>query len=144
MCESRCDEQFMFRLILCCSLLCLSLVERPISLEFEPACKFPYAKKGWLGSGSSLDIPSAEKLVLKPLDRCEPENFNTPLLFNDCSMTMAEALGSAYATKCAVYTTLAFVPLVLSCFFLNTMIQNKKAWSKTRRRRIRARRRRWL
>ena len=43
---------------------------------------------------------------------------------------MAEAIGSPYVIKCAIYTVMALIPTLLSCFFLRTMILNKQKKNK--------------
>ena len=103
---------------------------RPLALDFEPVCHFPYVNKGWLGSLGLSDSEGASPVVLKPSENYDTTLFSTDIVFNDCSQTMADAIGTPYAVKCAVYCLLSFIPTVLSCFFLRTMMASKKAKSK--------------
>ena len=67
--------------------------------------------------------------MLKASENYDTSDFDT-LVFNDCSVTLAEAIGSAYTIKCSIYTIMALLPTLLSCWFLRTMILNKQKKNK--------------
>jgi hypothetical protein len=102
---------------------------RPLANDYDPVCPFPYVNRGWLGSLAN-DSDAGSEIVLKPSDNYDTSLFSTNVVFNDCSQTMAEVLGTRYTVKCVVYCLLSLIPTLLSCFFLKVMFESKKAKNK--------------
>ena len=109
---------------------------RPLANDYDPVCPFPYVNRGWLGSLGASDSDAASDIVLKPSDNYDTSLFSTNVVFNDCSQTMAEVLGTPYTVKCAVYCLLSLIPTFLSCFFLKVMFESKKAKNKGKAKKV--------
>ena len=83
---------------------------------YDPVCRWPYVNKGWAEDGE----PGMKDVVM-----------------DDCSITMAQASGTGYLfgtkydTKCAIYSFIAFIPFLLSWYYLKLAAEarpkNKKS-----------------
>mmetsp|Transcript_25347 Transcript_25347/g.47623 ORF Transcript_25347/g.47623 Transcript_25347/m.47623 type:complete len:357 (-) Transcript_25347:43-1113(-) len=69
----------------------------PEDVVLVPFCQFPYINDGWLTSGDG-----------------DAETFND-IKLNSCNVTFADAMGSAYSSKCILYGLLNLVFVIINC-----------------------------
>ena len=77
----------------------------PHLMDYYPVCEWPYINKGWMNDGV--------------------EGFDD-VVFNDCSITIAQAVGPAYDSLCLSYSIISIIPFFIILYYLKVINEASK------------------